>query len=218
MKKYKMIISFDLDGTLFDMDFENTLWFEEIPKLYSKVHGISLEEAKKKVLSAYNEIGDEDYRWYDPHYWIERFKLGKPWHEIVKDLKHKVHMYPETKKVLSELKKGNKLIVISNATRDFINIKMEVENLDQYFEKIFSVTSDFGVVKKDTDIYKKVCEIMKIKPEELVHVGDHYKFDYTMPRQLGVKAFILDRKKERKGEVVVHDLKEFKEKISRGLS
>jgi len=213
-----MIISFDLDGTLFDMDFENTLWFEEIPKLYSEVHGISLEEAKKKVLSAYNEIGDEDYRWYDPHYWIKRFELGKPWHEIVKDLKHKVHMYPEAKKVLSELKKGNRLIVISNATRDFINIKMEVENLDQYFERIFSVTSDFGVVKKDTDIYKKVCKIMKIKPEELVHVGDHYKFDYAMPRQLGVKAFFLDRKKENKDQYIVHDLKEFKEKINQELS
>lgn len=213
-----MIISFDLDGTLFDMDFENTLWFEEIPKLYSEVHKISFEEAKKKVLSAYDEIGDEDYRWYDPHYWIKRFDLGKPWHEITKDLKHKVHMYPEAKKVLSDLKEGNKLIVVSNATRDFINIKMEVENLGQYFDKIFSVTSDFGVVKKDTDVYKKVCEIMKIKPEELIHVGDHYKFDYVMPKSLGVKSFFLDRKKENKGQDIVHDLKEFKEKISQELS
>lgn len=51
----------------------------------------------------------------------------------------------------------------------------------------------------------------------MVHIGDHYKFDYLVPRKIGVKAYYLDRKKEKKGEYIVHNLKEFKEKISQEI-
>lgn len=31
-----MIISFDMDGTIFDTNFDDVLWFEEIPRLYAE--------------------------------------------------------------------------------------------------------------------------------------------------------------------------------------
>ena len=60
-----MIISFDMDGTIIDMNFDEFLWREEIPKLYAKKNGLSLEEAKKVVFKEYFDVGDEDLRWYD---------------------------------------------------------------------------------------------------------------------------------------------------------
>lgn len=213
-----MIISFDLDGTLFDMDFEETLWREEIPKLYAEKHKISFEDAKKIVFSAYSEIDDEDLRWYDIDYWLKKFELGKPWEEIVKDLKHKVRMYPEAKPVLEELKRKYPLIVVSNAPHKFIKVKIEVESVHKYFKKIYSVTSDFKMVKKHGNVYQKVCEDLKISPEEMIHIGDHYKFDYEVPKHIGIKSFYLDRKKEKKGNDIVHSLEEFKEKIIQEFS
>jgi len=45
-----------------------------------------------------------------------------------------------------------------------------------------------------------------VDPGEMVHVGDHYEFDYLVPRALGIQAFFLDRSKQRKGDLVLWDL------------
>ncbi|MDP2908425.1 MAG: HAD family hydrolase [Nanoarchaeota archaeon] len=209
-----MIISFDMDGTIFDTNFDDVLWFEEIPRLYAEENKISFEKAKEACMKEYSRVGDEDLRWYDVKYWLEHFGLKKEFRHMMNDLKHRVKLYPEAKEVIKELSKEYKLIVISNAMREFTDIKMEVESVKDYFDRVFSVTTDFGIVKKEESVYREICKILKVKPQELVHIGDHYKFDYEIPRKAGIKAYYLDRKGEKEGENIVKDLKEFKEKIS----
>ena len=43
----------------------------------------------------------------------------------------------------------------------------------------------------------------------MIHVGDHFEFDYLVPQQLGINSFYLDREGERKGPSIVNNLKEF---------
>ncbi len=210
-----MIISFDMDGTLADMQFDKTIWFTEIPKLYAQKKGINFEEAKNFCSSEYNKIGDEDLRWYDVRYWLKHFKLENDWKTFIDDLKHHIKLYPETIEVLEDLSKNHKLIVISNAPRQFLDLKIEIEGISKYFYKVFSVTTDFKKIKKTEEVYKKICEILEIQPKDLIHIGDHYKFDFKIPQKIGIKSFYLDRKEEKlKEEGVVKNLKEFKEKIS----
>ena len=80
------------------------------------------------------------------------------------------------------------------------------------FERIFSATSDFREVKKTKGFYQRICQILGTRPQEIVHVGDHYEFDYVVPRSLGIHAFYLDRSGERKGEFIIPDLRDL-EKI-----
>ena len=40
-------ILLDLDGTLLDLNFDLHFWLEYIPKVYSKKHNISFQDAKK---------------------------------------------------------------------------------------------------------------------------------------------------------------------------
>jgi putative hydrolase of the HAD superfamily len=47
----------------------------------------------------------------------------------------------------------------------------------------------------------------------MIHIGDHFEFDYLIPQQLGIRSFYLDRKEERKGSNVVNDLKVFMKKL-----
>ena len=213
-----MIISFDMDGTIADMDFDEILWFKELPKLYAERHKLSFEKAKEICTEEYGKVGDGDLRWYDVKYWLEHFELKKEFKHLLADLKHHIKLYPEAKEVIKYLSKKHKLIIISNAPREFLELKIEVESIKDHFDRIFSVTSDFGIVKKDSNVYKKICKVLGIQPEELIHIGDHYKFDYEVPRNAGIKAYYLDRKGEQKGNYIVKDLKEFKEKISQGLS
>jgi len=88
-----------------------------------------------------------------------------------------------------------------------------LRDLTPYLDRVFSVTSDFREVKKSPKTFLKVCRIVGVDPSQVVHVGDHPKFDYQVPIQAGMKALLVDRKGVRKGPHVIKDLKEFLERL-----
>lgn len=207
------VISFDLDGTLVTMDYVDAVWLEEIPRLYAKKYGYKFEEAKKIVEKEYLKVGPEALEWYDINYWIRKFELNVSWKEILSRCIDKLKLYPEVRKVLDRLKKNYELILISNAANEFIEIELNVLNLEKYFSHIFSAVSNFNKTKKDEEIYKKIYQDIKIEKDKMVHVGDNYEFDYLAAKKAGIKAFYLDRKENMNGNFVVKDLEEFEERI-----
>jgi len=54
---------------------------------------------------------------------------------------------------------------------------------------------------------------LKIKPEELVHVGDNREFDYRSPKKIGIKSIYLNRDKKYRGNHVIYSLSELKNAI-----
>jgi putative hydrolase of the HAD superfamily len=68
-------------------------------------------------------------------------------------------------------------------------------------------------VKKTVGFYQRICQILEARPQEIVHVGDHYEFDYLVPRTLGIHAFYLDRSGEQNGEFVISDLRDIEERL-----
>ncbi len=207
------IISFDLDGTLVDSEFTELVWTYGIPKLYAERKAMEFEEAKRRVLEEYRKVGDADPRWYDIKYWFQYLSLDSNWKELLEGFSYAIKPYPEVMEVLKELFGRYNLIINSNAAREFLDLEVGVSQTGGYFIRIFSATSDFGELKKTTRFYSQICRIMGIRPEEMIHVGDHWEFDYIIPRELGIKAFFLDRKGEREGDFVVKDLREFLQRL-----
>ncbi len=206
------IISFDMDGTLIDPEFTDWVWSHGIPTLYAKKVGIPFEEAKAFVVNEYLKVGEGAIEWYDIKYWFQWFQLEQSWSMLMKQYADKINIYPDVNSVLERLKDGFRMVLTSNAGREFIDVEMEVTGLGRYFERIFSATSDFREVKKTKGFYRRICQILGTRPQEIVHVGDHYEFDYVVPRSLGIHAFYLDRSGERKGEFIIPDLRDL-EKI-----
>ena len=68
---YNRLISFDLDGTLTDANFVESVWLEGIPKLYSNKKGVTFNDARKAVKKEYDKVGNEKLKWYDINYWIK---------------------------------------------------------------------------------------------------------------------------------------------------
>ncbi len=64
-------------------------------------------------------------------------------------------------------------------------------------------------------VYERVCEVLGTEPDEVIHVGDHYEFDYLVPKALGIQAYYLDRSGQRTGEEVLSDLTSLPEKLWR---
>ncbi len=78
----------------------------------------------------------------------------------------------------------------------------------QFFSHVFSATSDFGEVKKSNDFYARLCEILDVKPQAIVHTGDHHVFDFLNPRKIGMTAYYLDRNRDINSGFVITDLNE----------
>jgi len=209
------VISFDMDGTLIRKDYVEYVWLEAIPRLYAKKNGMDIKDAKEYVINEYLKVGEEAIEWYDIKYWLEKFELDCDWRELLEGHAHMLKLYPEVKEVLKNLGRRYELIITSNAAHEFIEVESRVLGLDKKFKHIFSAVTDFGNTKKNSEIYKRICNILGVESEEIIHVGDNWEFDYLAPTKAGIRAFYLDRDGGigSSNEDVVKNLKEFEERI-----
>ena len=209
------VVSFDLDGTITDLSFVNSVWLEGMPRLYALKNGLAFEDAKNSVMSEYGKVGRERLEWYDISYWIAKLGLDVSPEEVLSSFEDKIRIFPEVIEVLEELRdKGLRLIIVTNARREFADLELERTKIGHYFERVFSSTSDFGRIKKTVSLYKKVCSICDVSPKETIHVGDDRRFDFDVPNKLGMMAFYLDRTGEHSGKHVIHNLRELSKKLS----
>ena len=215
-EKAKRPLSFDLDGTLVDLAFTDLVWHEGIPALYAQKTGIALAQARKLVLQEYRKVGDGALEWYDIAYWFGYFDLPEGWEALLERYAPQVRVYPEVHEVLSRLREQYSLIILSNAAREFIDVEMHQGGLTGYFDLVVSATSDFGLVKKSPEFYKRICKLLGIVPHELIHVGDHREFDYRVPRGMGIAALHLNREGDQSGPDVIRDLRTLPEILDGG--
>ena len=203
------IISFDLDGTLVTDEFSQTVWHQGMPELYAEQHRCGFEQAKELMVGEYNKVGDDALEWYDIQYWFHRFNLQGDWKNLLTKFTHHIRTYPEVPEVLEQLSRRYQLMITSNAAREFLNTEIEAAGIAPYFKHVVSATSDFMHVKKNREFYRKLCRMLDVGTNDLVHVGDHYRFDYLVPCEVGIKSFYLDRSGNRAGPFMVGNLKEF---------
>jgi len=204
------IISFDLDGTLVDLEYNDLIWFKEIPELVAKKKKISFEKSLKLIHEEYTKLGEHDLNWYDINYWISYFGIEISPNKIFEKYEPQVKIYPEVIPLLEELKKNFILIVITAMPREFLVPKMK--KLEKYFKFSFSALSDFKELK-NSEIYSKISKAIKVHPEQILHVGDHWEFDYLAAQKAGMNAIYLDRSNTKKGKFIIHNLGEVKKII-----
>jgi len=204
MQKVK-IVSFDVDGTLIDAEFNDLVWLEEIPRLYAEKEKISFEEAHRFIVKEYEKVGDKDLRWYDMDYWLRTLELGRSCSEILRKYEDRIKVYPDAEKVLETLKKRCPMIVITLMPREFLEVKLR--KLNGYFTASFSTVSDFKSLKTSC-VYKEVCRKLNVQEDELLHVGDLWEMDYVEPKKAGVNALCIDRTGKRAGNGVIGSLEE----------
>ncbi len=204
------IISFDAEGTLVTPQFSNSIWHEAIPALYARSRDISMAQAKQEVFDAYNEVGNQRKEWYDINYWFCRFRLGDP-HKLLLQYEHEIEYYPEVHQVLHTLSQQYQLIVVSNSAREFLDLLME--NIKQYFMRIISTISDFNSLKR-AELFLEICHNMGTAPQEMIHIGDSWDFDFTIPQKAGIRAFYLDREGKIRGDNTIFHLGEVVSQLS----
>jgi len=200
------IVSFDVEGTLVTTDYSYAIWFEAIPERYAAANSLDFEKAKTLVQEEYSKVGDQRLEWYDIHYWFSNLGLGVP-EPVMARYSSRIEYYPEVKELLSLLGERYVLTVASGSPREFlIHLLRDIET---YFARIFSSVSDYKRLKTP-DFYREMCDVLNVNPEQIVHVGDNWQFDFLAPREIGIKTFYLDRKNQGKKTDTLSSLSELK--------
>lgn len=84
------------------------------------------------------------------------------------------------------------MIVFSNFDERLVKI-LEDLYVAKYFERVVCSTQ-IGYAKPDPKAFLAVAELVKLRPQEILHVGDGYENDYLGAQNAGMQALLLDRK------------------------
>ena len=88
------LVSFDMDGTITDLSFVDSVWLEGIPRLLAEKRAISLEDAKKYAKKEYDKVGRERLEWYDLKHWAKKFGLDISPDQVLGSYQHKITDIP----------------------------------------------------------------------------------------------------------------------------
>jgi FMN phosphatase YigB (HAD superfamily) len=208
----KKVISFDLDGTLVDGSYGNMVWLEGLPEHYAERYALPLNDAMKLVRTAYDSVGEGNVLWYDMTYWLERFDLEVAIPELLDRYSAHIRVMPNVVEVLEILSREYTLVIASNAARIFVDKELSQSGLARYFDHTISATSDWEMVKREEEFFRRLCRMVNAAPSEVVHVGDHAIFDVEVPLRVGLDAFHYDPCSQSKGRTI-RDFRELLERL-----
>jgi putative hydrolase of the HAD superfamily len=205
----RRVLSVDLDGTVIDREFAEHFWMEFMPKLYAESKGVPLEEARRTVYAAYDEVGPLDLRWYLPEYWLDRFGIRANPRELILENAGWLRVYPDAAELLRGLDDGYVVVASTNSAKIFAEVYQEVLGLR--FSAVLSCVSDFGMARKSARFYRMVAERLGVEPGDILHVGDDPERDLLEALEAGVDAYLVDRRSCGGRERCVEDLRLIRE-------
>lgn len=101
--------------------------------------------------------------------------------------------YPETHKVLTELKNLNiKLSLISNCSCTIFNI-LEFLDLRKYFD-VLSLSCEVGILKPEPEIYLYAVRKLNLEPQDCLFVGDGDHQELDGAKNVGITACKINQK------------------------
>ena len=102
------------------------------------------------------------------------------------------YLFPDTIPMLKKLKEKFKLVVISN-TDCFSAKSFHDFGLDKYFDLVL-FSCHTGILKPDERIFQIVLEKFKLKPKEVMMVGDNFHDDIEPTLRMGMDGILINRK------------------------
>lgn len=160
----------DMDGTLLDLHFDYHFWMSYLPKIYAEKNQITIEDADKFIHDKiHSQTGT--LNWYCLDYWTEQLEL--PVAELKHDIKHLIKPHPDVLVFLQGLKESDKqVIMVTNAHRDSLAIKLEMTEIGDYFDHLVS-SHDYGKPKEDIQIWQDIQQDFPYQPEKTLLIDDN---------------------------------------------
>jgi putative hydrolase of the HAD superfamily len=159
----------DMDGTLLDLHFDEHFWMQHLPQRYAELHGISFTMAWLEIKPLFeNNAGT--LNWYCLDFWSSELKLSI--RELKQEIAHLIALRPDAETFLAAIKQaGKRVIMITNAHRDSLSLKMERIELSPYFERLIS-SHDYGFPKENQQFWDALRADTDFDPARSLFIDD----------------------------------------------
>lgn len=159
----------DMDGTLLDLHFDNHFWLEFLPQRYAELHGISRAMAEMELGPLFNEH-EGKLTWYCLDFWTRELNL--PIREMKREIAELIALRPAADEFLAALRQsGKQVVLITNAHRDSLSLKLERIELAPWFDRMIS-SHDYGYPKEDQQFWFALRQDIEFDPARSLFIDD----------------------------------------------
>ena len=160
----------DMDGVILDNAYDNDFWQNQIPEVIADNKGIAFDDAKRLAIQIFNyKKNTKD--WYDVDYWSNMLNIDIEAQKRSEKSFSKISLYDGVIDTLSVLKNKTKMILITNAHRKTLNIKLEKYNLTPYFDEMVCA-HELNYVKEDIQLWYMLRSKYRLDYEKTLLVED----------------------------------------------
>ena len=201
--KIKAVL-FDMHGTLVYND-NNVTDVEISGYLLSKGYEVSPQQLRAAWAFVsfvdYPEYGYKNwYSFFTRIFWRLRVKVdNETLYTIIELLQSRPYqLYSDAATSVRKAKKnGFKTAAVT--TIAYFQFEKAIEPIRDCFDFIMT-GYEAGCDKANPKMYRKVLEVLNVKPEETFMIGDDIEIDVLLPKRLGINAILLNREGKIKEE------------------
>lgn len=187
----------DMDGTLLDLHFDNHFWMQHLPARYAEQHGHDPEHATHDLHQRF-ERKQNTIQWYCTDYWSAELAVDIP--ELKREVAHLIAERPKARHLLEALgKAGRQRILITNAHRDSLNIKLAITGIDALLDRLIS-SHDYGVAKEHPTFWSALQNAMPFDPSRTLFIDDSETV-LAAAANYGVAHLLCIKQPDSKGQV-----------------
>ena len=188
----------DMDGTLLDLYFDNQFWLHYLPQKYAEARQLDFETAKTELFGQFS-LHRGTLNWYCLDFWREQTGL-----DIVA-LKRDVADYIAPRRdALTFLEKvkasGRHAVLVTNAHRDSLNLKLQHVPLDRYLDVLIS-SHDLGLPKEAPHFWTRLEEVLHYNRQRTLLIDDSLAV-LRSAHQAGIAFTLGVRQPDSRGEPV----------------
>ncbi|MDD4915365.1 MAG: GMP/IMP nucleotidase [Methylococcales bacterium] len=159
----------DMDGTLLDLNFDNHFWHEFVPLRFAQRHNLTLEQARQQLIPQFRAM-EGRLEWYCLDYWSEALQLNIA--GLKQELAGLIAVHPHVTEFLDAVRdSGRRLLLVTNAHRDSLKLKMEKTSLHVFFDEIIS-SHDFGMAKEQPGFWQALQDRHMFEKRRTLLVDD----------------------------------------------
>ena len=159
----------DMDGTLLDLYFDNHFWLEYVPQRFAEAQHISVDQAKTQLFAQFSEHRGT-LNWYCLDFWSQQTGLDIA--QLKHDVKHLIGLRPNAIHFLEKVRaSGRKAVLVTNAHRDSLDLKLQQVPMAPHFDGIFS-SHDFGMPKEAPLFWSRLKQVVHYEEQQTLLVDD----------------------------------------------
>ena len=161
----------DVDGTLLDLHFDNSVWDNSLPEAFARKHNLSLSESRSNLYQHMRKVRGK-IEFYSFDYWASFTKIDiERLHELQQE---KIAFRKDAEWFLSKISGKKATFIATNADRKSFGIKDTKLGLTSKVKGVFS-SQDFQSPKEEQAFWSAVQNATGFEGSTTLMIDDNEK-------------------------------------------